>query len=72
MTKVVKIIKICKEKTNDKYWHYINDVGGADGALCTGQVFRDGDIDAEYKEKHGKITCPDCIEKIKEFKAIKL
>lgn len=72
MSHVVKIKEIDGEKTNDNSWHYIHDVGGADGLLCTGQVFRFGDIDAKYDEKDGKITCQECIGIIKKFKSIKL
>lgn len=58
----------------DKKWHWIISVD-ASRALCSGQVFGYGEsaIDYEIKlVKKGGITCPNCLQMIKEFKAIKL
>lgn len=44
-------------------------------ALCSGQFYGYGESGAEYEiksTKKGGITCTDCLEKIKQIKAIKL
>jgi len=53
-------------------WCLVDDVAGADVALCTGEAFGQGESIAKFQEKQGRITCPDCREKIKSFKSVRL
>lgn len=73
MAYVVKITKDhCGEKIKHAKWCYIHEICGGDVAFCSGQYFGQGESSCEYTIKKGKITCPDCIEKIKEIKTIRL
>lgn len=62
------------EIVNKPLWHWIQCID-ARRSLCEGQAFGMGESDVEYETKtvpRGGITCPKCLEMIKEFKAIKL
>lgn len=61
-------------KNND--WHLV-DPGNEQGpaALCTQEFFGAGESDCEYEERvaaRGGITCPDCLRKLKTYKAVRL
>lgn len=76
MNTLVKIIKTedGELQTNPKY-HLVKSDGGSNRAVCTGEVFGYGEGSAEYKLKYtnkGGITCKECLEIIKWFKAIEL
>lgn len=63
------------EATNNDSWHLAVQPDGSPRTLCTGEVFGGGEGEAVYKTKsveRGGITCPKCLEIIKQFKAIKL
>lgn len=60
------------EPTGDKTWHYIHEISGGQATLCGGEYFGYGESGCDYRLKEGKITCPDCIAIIKEFKSVKL
>lgn len=59
-------------ETGRKEWCYVWETSGSHCTLCTLEVFGEGESGAEYEVKYGKITCPDCIAIIKEFKSIRL
>ena len=63
--------------SNDDYWHYGTQITGENAILCTGEMIDDIDDTngppCETKTvKRGGITCPNCLEHIKDIKAIKL
>jgi hypothetical protein len=63
------------DKVDDPKWHWIENNGDSERTLCGGEVFGFGEGNAEYKIKtvnRGGITCSQCLQLIKEFKAIKL
>ena len=75
--KLVKILSSDDGEPRDKhlqYWHWIlTDTGNH--TLCEGEFFGYGESACEYEiktVKRGGITCPKCLEIIKEIKAIKL
>lgn len=75
----MKLVKITHdedgEKVDNAKWCYAIYDGDAERALCSGQVFGEGEGEAKYKEKEvakGGITCEDCRRIILEIKAIKL
>lgn len=57
-------------------WHLVDpgcDLGSA--ALCTGEFFGGGESAVEFETKQvrrGGITCPDCLRKLRAYKAVKL
>ena len=59
-------------------WHYANGAhsfSGATAIICTGEFVESFESHGEYISKtveRGGITCPRCMEIIKEYKAIKL
>jgi hypothetical protein len=63
------------DKVNEPKWHWIVDHFDSERILCTMEAFGFGESSAEYKIKtvnRGGITCSQCLQLIKEFKAIKL
>lgn len=57
----------------NSYWHYVTQICGDPAILCTGEFLAEsagGSDDTETKI--GKITCPECKNMIREFKAVKL
>lgn len=56
-------------------WHLVIDSGGSPQALCSGEVFGEGEGAATYEIKHrkrGGITCEECLKRIAEIKAVRL
>jgi len=70
------VVKIIRDEDGSKIlyakWCYVHVICGGNASFCTGQYFGIGESRCEYISKQGKITCPDCIEKIKEIKSIAL
>lgn len=73
------LVKIIKNEDGDfqqnPQWHLVQNDGGSNRSVCTGEVFGLGEGSAEYKFKSvakGGISCPECIEIVKWFKTIKL
>ena len=60
-----------EEEFSDR-WHYVDDHMHEGRAFCNGQVFGYGESAIEYEAKMGKITCPECIARIKAIKKVKL
>jgi len=59
---------------DQQHWHYVDYVAGGNATLCTGEYFGRGESTSKYETKSvqkGGITCPQCIGRIKEIKAIK-
>ncbi len=63
----------------ETHWHLAESITGNREAklLCTAEYIDDGChsglLKCEIKTvKRGGITCPECLEKLKAFKAIKL
>ena len=59
---------------NAKWCLSIIAAGGSQ-SFCSGQYYGKGESSCEFKDKtvqRGGITCPECLQKIKEIKAIKL
>ena len=77
MHTLVKILSSDDGEPRDKdlqYWHWIENRTGT-ATLCEGEFFGSGESACEYEIKEvqrGGITCPVCLEIIKEFKKIKL
>ena len=77
MNHLVKILTDDYGEPREKYlqyWHYVVDRGG-NQTLCEGEFFGAGESGCEFEEKsvsRGGITCPKCLQHIKEIKAIKL
>lgn len=77
MNYLVKILSDDYGEPRDKasqYWHFVVSKGG-NQTLCEGEFFGQGESGCEFKVKEverGGITCPNCLEQIKEIKAIKL
>lgn len=71
------VVKITRDDNGESIenakWCWI-DATNAQGAaaFCSAQFFGPGESRCEYKVKEGKITCPECIKKIKTIKEIKL
>lgn len=60
-------------KYGNSYWHYVTQISGDPAIICTGEFINEsagGSDDTEIKI--GKITCPECLSMIREYKAIKL
>jgi hypothetical protein len=78
MNKLVQIIKDDDgfPKDDADVWHLVdpcNDQGPA--ALCTQEFFGIGESVCEFKTKMvnaGGITCPECLRKIRDYKAVRL
>lgn len=70
------VVKILTSEDGDiiKYakWCLIDpaDFQG-NSALCSKQYFGIGESSCQFKVKKGRITCKDCLEKIKIYKSIK-
>src|SRR5688500_11894042 len=68
------LVKITRDDNgeNIKYAKWCLAVNRAGGwqSLCSGQFFGMGESDCEYQEKRGRVTCPNCIEQIKEIKRV--
>lgn len=63
------------EATNNDSWHLAVQPDSSPRTLCTGEAFGGSEGAAVYETKsvkRGGITCPKCLEIIKQFKAIKL
>lgn len=63
-----------REKAN-QVWHYVDVACAGNQTLCEGEYFGLGESGCKYKTKtveKGGITCKECINKIKDYKAIKL
>ena len=59
----------------DPKWCLSVEIAGASSALCSQQCYGIGNSPVHYETKaikRGGITCPECLEKIREIKAIKL
>lgn len=75
----MKIVKIIIDDSGEKVkypkWHLSTNVWDAERTLCSGEVFGEGESSAIYKEQIvtdlKKMTCPNCREILKYFKAIK-
>lgn len=73
----MRLVKILYNDDGDKQdgpkWHLVQDFADAQRTVCTGEAFGYGEGPAVFKAKDfGKITCPQCIEIVKWFKAVKL
>jgi len=63
------------EEIEDPKWHLVQTVAGCRCTVCTGEFFGDSVSGVVYEHKvvqKGGVNCPDCIEIVKWFKAIKL
>lgn len=82
MNSLVKQLVDDDGETVDKInqvWHLLDDItGGEAGLLCTGEYVDEGCDSGNGSEylfkaaKRGGITCPDCMRRIKEIKAVRL
>jgi len=75
MHRLVKIIVTDDGIEEDSpQWHLVEEFGGGPRALCTGEVFGEGEGQAVFEEKkvEAGISCPRCKEIVRWFKAIKL
>ncbi len=75
MNQLVKFIVNDDGEQQEPLWHVV-DINNGSGAskLCTGEYF-DGSTDVVYEEKltlKGGLTCPECINAVKNIKAIRL
>lgn len=73
------LVKLLTDDDGAKYpnkkWHYVVRWDGSSRTLCTGECFGIGEGRATFDTKDvekGGITCEECMEIIKEMKAIKL
>jgi len=77
MNQLVKILKDHSGEPREKelqFWHYVVNYTGS-ATLCEGEFFGYGESAVEFKTntvKRGGITCPKCLARIKQMKAIKL
>jgi hypothetical protein len=70
---VVKItINDDGDRIDSPKWHYINDHGSGQNTLCTGEYFGIGESAAEYEQRKGKVTCPECLALIRQIKTVRL
>ena len=63
------------EEVESPKWCLSVNAAGEDATFCTGEYFGNHDSDCTTTVKHverGGITCPDCLQKIKAIKAIRL
>ncbi|CAM1341778.1 hypothetical protein [Tenacibaculum aestuarii] len=78
MNYLVKILCDDNGEPRDKYlqhWHYVKTTCGDSATLCDGEYFGFGASGCEYETKSvkkGGITCPKCLDFIREIKSIKL
>jgi len=73
MALVVKITtNDAGEKIKQPKWCLVVNRAGGEMTFCGGEFFGFGGSHCEYEQKEGRITCPECIEFIKEIKAVKL
>lgn len=76
MNRLVKILTDdLGEKRDNPKWCLIHEIAGGNATFCGGEYFGSGESGCEFltkKSKRGGITCPDCLEKIKIIKAVKL
>jgi len=57
-----------------QFWHLVTSKGG-NQTFCEGEFFGRGESGCKFKIKEvekGGITCPSCLNEIKEIKRIKL
>lgn len=73
------VVKITHDEDGTKVdspkWCLVMDMDGSNRTLCSGQVFGPGEGNAKYQDKvvdKKGITCPDCLDIIKEIKSITL
>lgn len=74
------LVRILIDDSGDKApkpgdWHLVVNEAGSDMALCSGEVFGEGEGTAVFKEKQvkrGGVTCPDCLRRIRFFKQVRL
>lgn len=72
------LVKITADEDGDEIpnapWCLSVSIGGSPSAFCTMQVYGYGEGSAKFETKSAVrgITCPDCIAKIKEIKAVRL
>lgn len=77
MNALVKIIRDDDgQVTKNDDWHLV-DPGNPQGpaTTCTSEFFGPGESAVEYEVKNvkrGGITCPDCIRRVKAYKAVRL
>lgn len=77
MNHLVKILRSDDgepREEDQQVWHYVVNKQGTQ-TLCEGEFFGYGESGCEYEVKtlkRGGITCPKCLEFIKEMKDIKL
>lgn len=78
INKNLELVKIYKNDDGDEIekplWHLAVTVTGGDNVLCTGEFYGMGESSVVYDIKEGTmhdITCEDCKQIIKDFKAIK-
>ena len=70
---VVKItINDDGDRVHNPKWCCVDYRGDAERTLCSGEVFGFGESGAEYEKKRGKITCANCIDLLKTYRATKL
>lgn len=58
-----------------KLWHLVDPgMRNGEAALCTGEYFGEGEqaVGVQKTVKRGGITCPLCLDKLKDYKAIRL
>lgn len=67
------------DEADSKLWHLVEDITSdrEPKIFCTGwytiEGANDGLLQAEFKKvKRGGITCPNCLDRLRQFKAIKL
>lgn len=76
MNKLVKLITNDDGDEEAPFWHLVdpaNDMGPA--TLCTGEFFGAGESSCTYEVKavkRGGITCPNCLGKLRTYKAVRL
>ena len=76
MNKLVKIYKDDDgEIIENPVWHLVDPtILQAETTLCTGECFGEGESSVVFETKtvtRGGITCPDCLRKLKVYKAIR-
>lgn len=73
----VRLLKIVRFITDDDgdtvvndSWHWV-DQGNkqGDAKFCTMEFFGFGESALEFETSEGKITCADCLKKLKLYKA---
>lgn len=77
MNEVVRLtINEDGDETGDDLWHLVDPCSmDSPRTLCTGEVFGIGEGNARGTVKivkRGGVTCPHCMQKILEYKRIKL